>query len=51
MRTKKKSNVISIGDHIYALDKTLTFIGTKLDWTKFVQDKAIVALELPELLC
>jgi hypothetical protein len=37
MTTIKKSNVISIGDHIYPLDKT---IHTKLDWTKVVQDKA-----------
>jgi hypothetical protein len=26
MTTEKKSNVISIGDHIYPLGKTLTFM-------------------------
>jgi len=35
---KNKSNVISIGDHIYPLDKALL-----LDWTKVVQDKTYVS--------
>jgi predicted transglutaminase-like protease len=33
LHDKKKSNIISIGDHIYPHDKTLS-IPNLLDWTK-----------------
>jgi hypothetical protein len=42
LHDKKKSNIISIGDHIYPHDKTLS-IPNLLDWTKDVQDKAYLS--------